>query len=536
MQLKGTVLAIGVLLTGCGGSGSTGSNPGTGTGNGPVYQAGVFAPEAQYKNYCAAPRQGIDPYTQAAYPDKTGSALHEQLWLRSWSNRTYLWYNEIPDLNPAGYGVEQYFDLLQTSGLTDSGARKDKYHFTEDTAEYLQQTESGLESGYGISWSAQRTTPPRQFTVAYVEPDSPAAIAGISRGDKLRYVDGVDFVFDNTEAGVAKLLLGLFPQNAGEPHQLVFEKNSGASATFNLVSKDVLVSPVQHVAVLETAAGKVGYLTFNSHIAIAQPQLIAAVKQFKQANINDLIIDLRYNGGGLLALASQFAYMVAGDNIIQDRFFEKMQFNDKYPNTNPITGQTLQPVPFYDFVINYDAGVGTSEKLPELGLSRVFVLTGNGTCSASEAFINALRGVDVEVIQIGQQTCGKPYGFYPQDNCGTTYFTIQFGGVNAKGFGDYADGFVPSIAPTFAADIKGCQVADDFTQALGDANEARLKTALHYIRYNQCPLTAATAATSENTRNLWNIPAVNNAEDSRFITRSLWHDNRIHTPITVPEK
>ncbi len=67
----------------------------------------------------------------------------------------------------------------------------------------------------------------------------------------------------------------------------------------------------------------------------------------------------------------------------------------------------------------------------------MFVLTGPNTCSASESIINALQGVDVEVIQIGSTTCGKPYGFYPQDNCGTTYFSVEFKGVNAKGFGDY---------------------------------------------------------------------------------------------------
>ena len=58
------------------------------------------------------------------------------------------------------------------------------------------------------------------------------------------------------------------------------------------------------------------------------------------------------------------------------------------------------------------------------------------TCSASESIINGLRGVNVQVIQIGSTTCGKPYGFYPEDNCGTTYFSIQFKGVNAAGFGE----------------------------------------------------------------------------------------------------
>jgi hypothetical protein len=73
------------------------------------------------------------------------------------------------------------------------------------------------------------------------------------------------------------------------------------------------------------------------------------------------------------------------------------------------------------------------------------------------------------VIQIGSTTCGKPYGFYPQDNCGTTYFTIELKGVNAQGFGDYTDGFSPeNTAGGVGTPVPGCSVGDDFTHALGD--------------------------------------------------------------------
>jgi hypothetical protein len=68
-----------------------------------------------------------------------------------------------------------------------------------------------------------------------------------------------------------------------------------------------------------------------------------------------------------------------------------------------------------------------------------------------------LRGIDVEVVQIGSPTCGKPYGFYPTDNCGTTYFTIQFQGVNNKGFGDFADGFIPTSTPTLPLSYQAAQ-------------------------------------------------------------------------------
>jgi carboxyl-terminal processing protease len=126
--------------------------------------------------------------------------------------------------------------------------------------------------------------------------------------------------------------------------------------------------------------------------------------------------------------------------------------------------------------------------LPSLNLSTVFVLTGPGTCSASEAIINGLRGIDIKVVQIGSTTCGKPYGFYPFDNCGTTWFSIQFKGANAKGFGDYADGFAPQdTVQAQGTKIPGCSVADDFTHPLGHPDEARLAAALVYSDGGGCP-------------------------------------------------
>jgi carboxyl-terminal processing protease len=123
------------------------------------------------------------------------------------------------------------------------------------------------------------------------------------------------------------------------------------------------------------------------------------------------------------------------------------------------------------------------------------------------------------VIQIGGTTCGKPYGFYPQDNCANTYFTIQFKGVNAKGFGDYADGFVPGGLGSGM--LTGCQVPDDFTKALGDQTEKRLAGALNYRSSATCP-------------NPTIIPALVFGRDTAgggagegHVLKSVWRQNRI---------
>src|SRR5262249_42845832 len=101
----------------------------------------------------------------------------------------------------------------------------------------------------------------------------------------------------------------------------------------------------------------------------------------------------------------------------------------------------------------------------------------------------------VEVYQIGSTTCGKPYGFYPQDNCGTTYFSIQFQGLNDQAFGDYPDGFSPeNTVGTHGALVAGCSVADDFTKQLGDETERRLAAALSFRGSNNqtCPTASGT--------------------------------------------
>ena len=179
---------------------------------------------------------------------------------------------------------------------------------------------------------------------------------------------------------------------------------------------------------------------------------------------------MRYNGGGYLDIASELAYMIAGPSTTNGKFFEQQIFNDK----NPFQFSAAQTVtPFHATALGFSLASGTA--LPTLNLSRVYMLVGSGTCSASESVVNGLRGAGVQVNLIGATTCGKPYGFYPKDNCGTTYFSIQFRGVNQLGQGDYADGFTPT-----------CAAADDYTHALGDPSEGRLAAALSYRANSVC--------------------------------------------------
>jgi hypothetical protein len=263
-----------------------------------------------------------------------------------------------------------------------------------------------------------------------------------------------------------------------------------------MTSAQTTTVPVKNTATFDVAGTKVGYLTFNSHIKPAETQLIEAISQLQANNIQELVLDMRYNGGGYLTIAAELGYMVAG-SVSEGEVFDALTFNDKYTVRDPINNNILEPSRFSSSAAGFDAPTNPTPAgttLPGLGLARVFILASGGTASASEALINGLRGVDVEVILIGEATRGKPYGWYALDNCGITYSTIQFKGSNAKGFGDYSDGFIPVVSADLSgAEITGCQVADDLSHALGDANEARLAAALGYIETGSCPTDTASA-------------------------------------------
>lgn len=502
------LLVIGsmVLLSACGGGGGGSSpaplasapplepapepeseSPPTEPVTPPGFATGEFVAFENFEQQCASPRIGFDS-NGAAFPDVQGSATDENNWLRSWSNELYLWYDEIADVDPASLETPDYFEQMRTFATTPSGAPKDQFHFTVPTDEWIQESESGIVGGYGATIRIIRATPPREVIVAYTEPNTPATApsAALKRGTRILEIDGADMVNGND---VATLNAGLFPGD-NETHTFVVQDvDSETPRSINMTSTQITTTPVQNVSTLETESGLVGYLTFNDHIAPAEQQLVEAITELRDANITDLVIDLRYNGGGFLDIANILSYMVAGDTAV-GQVFEAIEFNDKHPDFNPVTGRQLTPSNFRTTAAGFSVASGTP--LPSLGLDRVFVLSGSGTCSASESIINGLRGIDVEVILIGDTTCGKPYGFYAFDNCGTTYFSIQFRGVNQKGFGDYSDGFSPQNLPFVDGEpVAGCAVTDDFSKGLGDPEEARLNAALTYRTTGACPPTTA---------------------------------------------
>jgi len=517
-KLFSAIVAAGVLtLSACGGSSSTLSN--TTKKEDVVWQAGTFINDSLLDNLCIG--------------NLNGSALKEKLWLRSWSNDTYLWYNEIDDQDPASFSVSNYFTELKTNALTPSGKLKDQFHFSMSTEEWNLLNQSGASLGFGINYHFQQKDESlnidREITVSYTDPETPASVENINRGAIIIAVDGVNVAIADDSDSIDTINNGLFPQTQGQEVVLTLQDLGEAETReVTLIAENVVSTPVQNVKTIDTDNGKVGYLQFNSHIATAEKGLVDAVTTLEGEGITDLVLDLRYNGGGLLDLASQLGYMIVGE-ATADKTFEKLTFNDKYPTTDPVTGRALVPSPFHNQTLGFNAGLlAAGQDLPTLNLTRLFVLTTANTCSASESLMNSLRGIDIEVIQIGETTCGKPYGFYPTPNCGTTYFSVQFKGENNQGFGDYADGFIPSQTPSFESEVQGCVVEDDYSNALGDEAEAMLAAALVYSadETRTCPEVSAGKRAFR--------PFIPNISDSAFILedkrpQSVFFNNRIVT-------
>jgi C-terminal processing protease CtpA/Prc len=413
-------------------------------------------------NHCEYPGEG----------DKQGTLNDELRWLHSYIDDSYLWYRELPaNLNLADYTTPlDYFAVLKTPAITASGRAKDRFHFSYPSDVWEAMSTAGVELTYGLTWSHTASgVLPRVWAVAMVEPGSPADVAGLRRGDTLQAVDGVDFQ-DTTTAGVAALNAGLSPAAAGDSHKFVLAR-AGTSLPVTLTAAKLALAPVQNFKLLQTVGGTTGYVQFHDHNAVAESQLADAFSRFKDARVSDLVLDMRYNGGGYVVLAAELAYMIAGPEATQGKVFEQMQLNDKQkvqpPQLFAATAAGLSP-----------ARMKRGTALPALGLKRVTILTTPGTCSASESVINGLRGADIAVTLIGGETCGKPYAFTPTPNCGTTYFSIEMQGTNNKGFGDYADGFQPT-----------CNVSDDLTHEMGDTSEAMLAAALSYRAHGVCPST-----------------------------------------------
>jgi hypothetical protein len=410
----------------------------------------------------------------------SGSTADRQDWLRCFFNDTYLWYALSPSPSPVGFStVDAYFDALLYDGggliPNGGGARwpADRYSGFQSTESFNRFFGAGQSLGYGVAVNgieavSQGAT---RLFIRYVEPLSPAAQSaalpgGLQRGDEIISVN-------NTPAATliaADDFSALSPAAAGNQLRLEVRRGAGVVVAATLTAAVFTLTPVQSGQVVLSQGGRsLGYVFIKDMISEVQtrsPTLGSVMSGFRAQGVQDLVLDLRYNGGGLVSMGTTVASFVSG-SARQGQLYTRLLYNDKQSASNQ------------DFTFS-NPGDWT-------GFSRVYVLTGERTCSASEQVINGLLGVGVNVVAIGDVTCGKPVGFLPADDgWGTTYSIVNFEGVNARNEGRYFDGLLPT-----------CSVAEDFSKSIGALDDPLLVTAAFHADGGGCP-TALSRATPQS--------------------------------------
>ena len=200
-------------------------------------------------------------------------------------------------------------------------------------------------------------------------------------------------------------------------------------------------------------------------------ELQQAFAYFAVQGVDELVLDLRYNGGGLIRVANQLSTQIAQRHL-QEQVFVKYRYNDKNTAKNNTTLFSL--------------GAGSTS----LNLDRVFILTTASSCSSSELVINALSPF-IDVVQIGGTTCGKPVGQQPDQIGNYVLFAINFQTVNALDQGDYFEGLEPE-----------CQVPEQINGDWGIADDPLYAEALQYIRTGNCSNVATSAISAASLRSL----------------------------------
>lgn len=400
-------------------------------------------------------------------PGIAGCTVAEQkAWLGSYMDDWYFWYRVSPQPDATGFAaVSDYFRALLYAGASPAFPA-DRWSNVQSTESFTRFFGDGATLGYGVAVAGLETDgdSSRPLWVRQVDPGSPAAAAGVVRGDQIISLNGRPA----TEAIAARDFAALGANAAGDRLTLVL-RNGGADRTLTLTAAVYNLVPVLPQAVVTSAGGrKLGVLQVNQMISQATAPLDAAFAQFRAQGVQDLVLDLRYNGGGLVSLGGTLASYIGGSRSAGQRY-ATLIYNDRHQASN---------TPF-DFSLPGNA----------LSLPRVFVLQGPRTCSASEQLINGLAGAGVEVIAIGGTTCGKPVGFNPVAACGSTYSVVNFESQNRLGTGRYFDG----LAAT-------CAVAEDFGVAQNGSSDPLLAGALQYADSGQCARSAPLPRAARATR------------------------------------
>jgi C-terminal processing protease CtpA/Prc len=387
--------------------------------------------------------QDDDPLTSASCETSA-----QNQWVYNNMLDYYLFYDQVPQLDPQVY--ESPEALLRAARFEE----RDPYsHLTNADSSSLQFDE-GRSFGLGFRWGRDLNDAPRLINVI---DDSPFGKAGLERGDIIVSVNGTPWYEYSVENFVNNVIGS--PEAPATSMWQIENRDSGETFDVEITTAEYAINTVLHKQFFTNPSysGTVGYLAFGAFLDTSRSELNTVFQEFSDNNITDLVLDLRYNGGGRVSIAEHLASLIAGNSRANELLYQ-YEFNNKYSANN------------YSLRLQNNVG--------DLGLSRVIILTRGNTASASEIVIGGLQP-HMEVVTIGTTTSGKPYIQRGRDRCGSRLNAIEAEGVNAAG------------VSVFGGVTAACYASDDRTRNYGiDVEtgklEGMLESALDYIVFGSC--------------------------------------------------
>ncbi len=356
----------------------------------------------------------------------------------------YFWY----DLLPASVDLSQHASPEELLAFLISFQPLDDFSFITTAEADARFFGEGKFEGFGFSYRFEAADDIR-FTRVFS--GSPAAQAGFQRGQRILELGGRTIAEIEANEGLSVV----FDQSPLE-FRIRNVDNSDVTRT---VSHDIVtIDPLPQWRKIPTASGPpVGYIEFATFISTADPVFNTIFGDFSAAGVTDVIIDMRYNGGGLVDTARLLGDYLGG--LVPGLIFSLTEFNDK--NTD------LNETEFFEQIAN------------SINLSRLVVIATSGTASASELVINSMEP-HAEVTIVGDTTFGKPVGQVGALFCDKILRATAFETLNALSEGGYFDGLPVD-----------CPAADDLTDVVGIATDPNLVTALTYLETGACPAVPA---------------------------------------------
>lgn len=395
-----------------------------------------------------------------------------QNWVAAAMNEWYLFPDTLPtNLDPSGFSnLSDYVDALTANARAQ---RKDRYFtYVTSVKEENAYYSSGATAGLGVRLAYDSSN---RLIVSEAFEGAPALAAGIDRGAQIVAIGSSATTIRNVSDMSSAELDSVLDTSTPGTTRVIRITDANGTRDVTVSSANYSVSPLSSrygSKVIVDNGTNIGYINLRTFIDSADGQLRDAIGRFRAQGITQVIVDLRYNGGGLLSTAKTFSNLLAATRSTAD-----VQSYVTYRPSKSSQNET-----------NFFGGEANAIAPMKIA----FIGTGQ-TASASEYVINALLPyMHSNIALIGSNTYGKPVGQIALDNpaCSDDRLrVISFALQNAARQGDYYDGLATKMEAT-------CQARDDFSQPMGDPSEGSTRTALDWLAGRGCtPIGASASAT-----------------------------------------